>query len=93
MGNFLQRLSQELDIWTKLRHRNIIPLFGVVYNLGLHASMVSPWMHSGNASKYFETLDTRTTSATRMKVVRLILNTFSDFGCDAVYSSAKSFAG
>ncbi|EJD05930.1 kinase-like protein [Fomitiporia mediterranea MF3/22] len=64
-----QRLNQELDIWKKLQHVHIVPLYGVVNDMGHYASMVSPWMDNGNASKYFEGQDVQTTLPRRLKLL------------------------
>ncbi|KAH8108361.1 kinase-like protein [Phellopilus nigrolimitatus] len=64
-----RRLQQELDIWKRLRHHHVIPLFGIIHGLGRYASMVSPWMHKGNASNYFVEQDVQRSLTARLKLL------------------------
>jgi len=47
-------LSNEAIIWKKLKHRNLLPLFGVSAGIKIaginyeHPCLVSPWMENGD---------------------------------------------
>lgn len=47
-----QKLRRELKVWGRLRHRNIVPLLGIVSGFGPLPSMVSPWFHNGSLTRY-----------------------------------------
>ncbi|KAG8908157.1 hypothetical protein FRB99_008700 [Tulasnella sp. 403] len=48
-------LVQELDVWTKLNHPNILPLLGFHLSSGLNeAWLVSPYESNGNIFEYLE---------------------------------------
>ncbi|KAH7338986.1 kinase-like domain-containing protein [Rhizoctonia solani] len=49
----LKHAAQELHAWSKLKHRNIIPLLGLVVFRD-RIGMVSPWMRHGNLPQYLE---------------------------------------
>ncbi|KZS99320.1 kinase-like protein [Sistotremastrum niveocremeum HHB9708] len=47
--NAQKRFEREIVVWSKLDHPNILPLFGIVTNMGPHIHLVSPWQDNGNA--------------------------------------------
>ncbi|KAH7345405.1 kinase-like domain-containing protein [Rhizoctonia solani] len=47
----LKNAAKELYHWSKLRHRNVLPLLGLAIYRG-QISMVSEWMNNGNLSRY-----------------------------------------
>ncbi|EIW77213.1 kinase-like protein [Coniophora puteana RWD-64-598 SS2] len=52
-----KRIGRELRVWKKLRHENILPLCGLVYdqaNFGPFPAMVCPWASGGNLNNYIE---------------------------------------
>ncbi|TDL14859.1 kinase-like protein [Rickenella mellea] len=64
-----KRLMQEINIWHRLRHQHILPLFGICHDFGPYVSMVSPWMTNGNASNYFAGKDPTETRLPRLKLL------------------------
>ncbi|KAI6030719.1 kinase-like domain-containing protein [Pisolithus orientalis] len=57
----IDHIVREIDIWRKLQHKNIVPVFGVVTKIDFAVSIVSEWMEQGNAFDYVqnETIDPR----------------------------------
>ncbi|KAJ7923586.1 kinase-like protein, partial [Mycena leptocephala] len=49
-----QRLRREVNVWCRLKHRNIVPLLGITYDFGTSLSMVSPWLRRGTLHAYLE---------------------------------------
>ena len=51
-----QRLRNEILVWQKLDHENILPLFGITYDFGRDnpMGMVCPWIENGNLNGYLE---------------------------------------
>ncbi|KAG8794012.1 hypothetical protein FRC16_010746 [Serendipita sp. 398] len=47
-----RRLAREMNVWWSLKHPNIVPLLGYVYDMSDLPSPVSPWYKNGDASKY-----------------------------------------
>lgn len=52
--NPLQRFLQEVHVWSKLSHENVLPLLGITTKFDLTVSIVSPWMERGNAREYVQ---------------------------------------
>ncbi|KDQ29826.1 hypothetical protein PLEOSDRAFT_1040044, partial [Pleurotus ostreatus PC15] len=46
------RLRRELAVWLKLKHPQVLPLYGIVSDFGPYPSMVCPWMDRGNLNNY-----------------------------------------
>ncbi|KIM29279.1 hypothetical protein M408DRAFT_121808 [Serendipita vermifera MAFF 305830] len=49
-----KRLRREMDVWWKLDHPNVVPLWGYTDDMGPLPSMISPWYENGNASSYVQ---------------------------------------
>lgn len=49
-----QRILGEVDIWSKLRHENIIPALGFTTKCEHTVAIVTPWMSMGNAHDYVQ---------------------------------------
>ncbi|KAG9218542.1 hypothetical protein CCMSSC00406_0001344 [Pleurotus cornucopiae] len=47
-----KRLRRELAVWLKLKHPQVLPLYGIVSDFGPYPSMVCPWMDRGNLNNY-----------------------------------------
>lgn len=43
-----------MRIWHALKHTSIVPLLGVVSDMGPYLSMVCPWMPGGNLNEYLK---------------------------------------
>lgn len=49
-----RRLRRELKVWSRLRHNNIVPLYGTVSGFGQFIALVCPWYDNGSLSSYLE---------------------------------------
>ncbi|KAF9238959.1 kinase-like protein, partial [Melanogaster broomeanus] len=49
-----QRLRREIEVWLKLNHVNVVPLFGTTMDFGRFPAMVCPWLDNGPLSSYLE---------------------------------------
>jgi serine/threonine protein kinase len=49
-----QRIKRELRICAKLKHANILPVYGYTYGFGPFLAIVTPWAENGNLSDYLE---------------------------------------
>ena len=58
---FVQQFSKEAIIWGQLKHRNLLPLYGVSAGIKItgidyeHPCLVSPWMENGNIRVFVRT--------------------------------------
>ncbi|KAM6489441.1 Protein kinase-like domain containing protein [Amanita muscaria] len=49
-----KQIKRELEVWSKIDHKNILPLLGIAY-INLYASIpafISPWMENGSAKQF-----------------------------------------
>lgn len=60
-----QRYYQELTIWKRLKHPNVVPVFGANADFA-EFCVVSPWMPEGELLKYLE----KHPGANRVEIVR-----------------------
>lgn len=54
----LQRVVREARIWSRMKHRNIVPLLGLWSNFSVKSvfhCFVSPWFEEGSLKKCYET--------------------------------------
>ncbi|KAG1728736.1 kinase-like protein [Suillus paluster] len=51
-----KRLRRELKVWSRLRHDNVVPLYGTVSGFGPFVALVCPWYDKGSLSCYLESL-------------------------------------
>ena len=55
---FIQQLSKETIFWKQLKHRNLLPLYGIRAGITLtgieyqHLCLISPWMKNGNVRAF-----------------------------------------
>ncbi|KZP19465.1 kinase-like protein, partial [Athelia psychrophila] len=47
-----RRLRREFCVWQRLKHKNVIPLYGTTANFGHYPSFVCPWYENGSISRY-----------------------------------------
>ena len=47
-----RRLLKEVHLWSKVTHKNVLPLIGITTEFDLTVSTVSPWMKKGNARDF-----------------------------------------
>ncbi|KAJ8591924.1 kinase-like protein [Rhizopogon salebrosus TDB-379] len=76
-----KRLRRELEIWRKLQHENILPLYGLAFGFGPFAAMVCPWAKNGSLTIYLESRR-KLTIPSRLKLLSDVAN-----GLDYLHSS------
>lgn len=69
----LQRLQRELEIWLKLKHDNIVPLYGTASGFGPFVAMVCPWYENGSLSNYLESIGKALSVVDRFRLVGLLI--------------------
>ncbi|PAV15950.1 TKL TKL-ccin kinase [Pyrrhoderma noxium] len=47
-----RRLHRELNIWKRLKHKNVVPLYGTCSDFGRYTSLVCPWYENGSLHHY-----------------------------------------
>ncbi|KLO08484.1 kinase-like protein [Schizopora paradoxa] len=67
-----KRFVNEISVWQKLKHRNVLPFLGTVElpDEGLPTSMVSPWVKNGNSMEFCK----RNTSAPRLPILKGVID-------------------
>ncbi|KZP19477.1 kinase-like protein, partial [Athelia psychrophila] len=50
----IQRIRRELCVWQRLKHKNILVLYGITSNFGHCPGFVCPWLENGSISKYLK---------------------------------------
>ncbi|KAJ7252251.1 kinase-like domain-containing protein [Mycena rebaudengoi] len=48
----LRRLKREVDVWSRLKHKNILPFIGVCDDLAPLPVLISPFLKFGNIGRY-----------------------------------------
>ncbi|KAF8119557.1 kinase-like domain-containing protein [Boletus edulis] len=69
-------LHEELCLWRRLTHRNIVPFLGVAYGFGMQnsTSFVSLWMPNGTLQSFLENYDHCLITTHRLHLLRDIAN-------------------
>ncbi|KAG2108688.1 kinase-like domain-containing protein [Suillus discolor] len=49
-----KRVRRELKVWARLKHRSILPLYGVANDFGPHPAMICPWADNGALTGFLE---------------------------------------
>ncbi|KIJ67424.1 hypothetical protein HYDPIDRAFT_108191, partial [Hydnomerulius pinastri MD-312] len=49
-----KRVTRELEVWKRLKHSNILPLYGVTFGFGPLPAMVCPWMDHGTITTHLQ---------------------------------------
>ncbi|EPQ55727.1 kinase-like protein [Gloeophyllum trabeum ATCC 11539] len=49
-----KRLKRELSVWRRLKHKHIVPLYGIVFGCGPFMAMVCPWKENGSLTGYVQ---------------------------------------
>ncbi|KAH0828068.1 kinase-like domain-containing protein [Lanmaoa asiatica] len=65
----LKAVQQELSVWVGLRHRNVLPLYGITSGFGPFPAFVCPWADNGTLSEYLEKPETQLDLKRRMKLL------------------------
>ncbi|KAJ8588144.1 kinase-like protein, partial [Rhizopogon salebrosus TDB-379] len=69
-----QRIQRELRTCARLKHPNILPVYGYTFGFGPFMAIVSPWAENGNLIDYMEREDTATlTVVRRFQILRDIM--------------------
>jgi len=69
-----QRLRREIEVWKRLSHKNIVPLFGIAANFESGIGMVSPWMDNRDLNFFLSARSTTLTLSDRFRLVSAPLN-------------------
>ncbi|KAG1734996.1 kinase-like protein [Suillus lakei] len=69
----IKRILRELRICAKLKHPNILPVYGYTYGFGPFIAMVSPWAENGNLTAYLEREGAILTLLRRFQMLRDII--------------------
>lgn len=64
-----QAVEQELNVWFGLKHRNVLPLYGMTDGFGPLPAFVCPWADNGTLSEYLEKFETQLDMKKRMSLV------------------------
>ncbi|KZV82678.1 kinase-like protein [Exidia glandulosa HHB12029] len=55
-----KRLSNEVEVWRTLEHRNVLPFYGLCAWAKTNIpALISPWCHNGDITAYISALDLR----------------------------------
>lgn len=73
-----QRLRREIRLWQRLKHENILPLYGTTSGFGLNKSMVCLWAENGCLNEYLRRRGCNLNLIDRFRIVSRAL-TFGDF--------------
>ncbi|KAG6328720.1 hypothetical protein ID866_10368 [Astraeus odoratus] len=52
----LKKVFREVHLWSKLHHKNVVPLLGITMKFDFMISIVSEWMGLGDAFTYVQNL-------------------------------------
>ena len=64
-----QAVEKEFNVWFRLRHRNVLPLYGMTNGFGPLPAFVCPWADNGTLSEYLEKFETKLDLKRRMTLV------------------------
>ncbi|KAG1750958.1 kinase-like domain-containing protein, partial [Suillus occidentalis] len=67
------RIKRELRICAKLKHANILPVYGYTHDFGPFLAIVSPWAENGNLLDYLEHEGAALTLVRRFEILRDII--------------------
>ncbi|KAJ7718241.1 kinase-like domain-containing protein [Mycena metata] len=54
LEDIMRRLRREMDVWSRLKHKNILPFIGVCYDLAPTPVLISPFYKSGHVGTYLK---------------------------------------
>jgi serine/threonine protein kinase len=86
----LQRIRRELRTCARLKHRNILPVYGWTSGFGPFIAIVSPWAENGNLMTYMERSGATLTIVRRFQLVGFSCITCSRGQADGNASSKIS---
>ncbi|KAG2364538.1 kinase-like domain-containing protein [Suillus spraguei] len=79
----ITRLFREIQLWLKLEHDNIIPLWGITGGFGSVPALVSPWLENGNLTGFLLWKHETLSSSEKIALLR-------DVGCGLHYLHSNS---
>ncbi|KAG1867760.1 kinase-like domain-containing protein [Suillus subluteus] len=65
-----KRIHREIRTCARLKHHNILSVYGYTYGFGLFMAIVSPWAENGNLTAYLERDDTCLTMVRQLQILR-----------------------
>jgi hypothetical protein len=65
----IQRLSTAVELWLRLDHDNVMPIFGMTLGFGPLPAVVCPWMKNGTLTSYLEHNHDQMTAQARKDMV------------------------
>ncbi|KAG1828755.1 kinase-like protein [Suillus subalutaceus] len=66
----IDRLFQEIRLWLKLKHDNIVPLWGVTDGAGSVPALVSPWLENGALTGFLQWKHETLSSSEKIALLR-----------------------
>ncbi|KAG2116774.1 kinase-like domain-containing protein [Suillus clintonianus] len=69
----IKRITRELRICAKLKHKNILPVYGYTNGFGPFIALVSPWAEKGNLTAYLEREGADLTLVRRFQILKDII--------------------
>jgi len=69
-----KRLSAAIDIWLRLNHDNVIPVFGMTLGFGPLLAVVCPWMKNGTLTRYLEHNHANITASARKDMLLQVIS-------------------
>ena len=70
----VQRIRHEFKTCARLKHPNILTVYGYTYGFGPFMAIVSRWAENGNLITYLEREDATYTLVRRFEIVRLVVH-------------------
>jgi serine/threonine protein kinase len=67
-----KRIRREIRTCARLKHPNILSVYGYTYGFGLFMAIVSPWAENGNLTAYLEREHAHLTTVRRFQILRNI---------------------
>ena len=67
----MQRFRREISVWSRLNHKNVLPLLGIITEFSPLPSMVSPWMNKGSLNMYLKFYESSLNIEARLAIVRV----------------------
>ncbi|KAG2103158.1 kinase-like domain-containing protein [Suillus cothurnatus] len=66
----INRLFREIRLWLKLKHENIVPLWGVTDGAGSVPALVSPWLENGALTGFLQRKHETLSSSEKVALLR-----------------------
>ncbi|KAG1719774.1 kinase-like protein [Suillus lakei] len=69
MEKKIERIRRELRTCAKLKHANVLPVYGYTYGFGTLKAIVSPWAENGNLTTYLRNEDASMSVIRRFQIL------------------------